>query len=152
MPAWRCAGPPLPCSRPPRASAGSRRRASFRRYTPPSPPIARRPRSPARLPNGLAPPNVTSGRAALDPQHRAGTSPRAHVVSTWGGTMELNQSVTHHYTHGNDTHGMLERAILDALATSGKDLDRLAPADLAPVDEFHIGGRPSTSRPSSRVS
>src|SRR5215213_3944486 len=39
---------------------------------------------------------------------------------------------------------MLERAILDALATSGKDLDRLAPADLAPVDEFHIGGRQAT--------
>ena len=53
--------------------------------------------------------------------------------------MELERSVEHHYTHG-----ALERAILDALAASGRDLDRLAPADLAPVDEFHIGGRQAT--------
>jgi ubiquinone/menaquinone biosynthesis C-methylase UbiE len=38
----------------------------------------------------------------------------------------------------------LERSILDALAAAGKDLDKLTPADLAPVDEFHIGGRPAT--------
>ncbi len=53
-----------------------------------------------------------------------------------GGT---EQRVAQHYTHG-----ALERSILDALAASGKDLDRLAPADLAPVDEFHIGGRQAT--------
>ncbi len=53
--------------------------------------------------------------------------------------MELERAVASHYTHGS-----LERAILDALAASGKDLDRLAPADLAPVDEFHIGGRQAT--------
>jgi ubiquinone/menaquinone biosynthesis C-methylase UbiE len=53
--------------------------------------------------------------------------------------MELERSVAHHYTHGS-----LERAILDALAASGKDPDHLAPADLAPVDEFHIGGRQAT--------
>jgi len=54
--------------------------------------------------------------------------------------MELEQSVAQHYTHGS-----LEGAIFGALATSGKDLDYLAPADLAPVDEFHIGGRQATT-------
>jgi SAM-dependent methyltransferase len=53
--------------------------------------------------------------------------------------MTLEQSVAQHYTLGS-----LERVILDALAASGKDLDRLTPADLAPVDEFHIGGRQAT--------
>ncbi|MHB8885169.1 MAG: class I SAM-dependent methyltransferase [Methylovirgula sp.] len=49
------------------------------------------------------------------------------------------QSVAQHYTHGS-----LERTILAALAASGKDLENLTPADLAPVDEFHIGGREAT--------
>jgi ubiquinone/menaquinone biosynthesis C-methylase UbiE len=53
--------------------------------------------------------------------------------------MALEHSVAQHYTHGS-----LEQAILDALARSGKDPDRLVPADLAPVDEFHIGGRQAT--------
>ena len=53
--------------------------------------------------------------------------------------MDLERSVTRHYTHG-----ALERAILDALAAMGKDPARLTPADLAPVDEFHIGGRQAT--------
>jgi ubiquinone/menaquinone biosynthesis C-methylase UbiE len=38
----------------------------------------------------------------------------------------------------------LEQAVLDALVASGKDIARLAPADLAPVDEFHTGGRQAT--------
>ncbi len=41
-------------------------------------------------------------------------------------------------------HGRLTQAILGALAAAGKDPDRLVPADLAPVDEFHLGGRPAT--------
>ena len=49
------------------------------------------------------------------------------------------QAVAQHYTHG-----ALERAVLDALRATGKDPDRLEPADLAPVDEFHIGGRQAT--------
>jgi SAM-dependent methyltransferase len=53
--------------------------------------------------------------------------------------MESEQSVARHYTHGS-----LEQTILEALAASGKDLDRLTSTDLAPVDEFHIGGRPAT--------
>lgn len=39
----------------------------------------------------------------------------------------------------------VERAILDALAASGKDLDRLVPDDLMPVDEIHVGGRKATA-------
>ena len=53
--------------------------------------------------------------------------------------MSVEQSVAQHYTHGS-----LERTILDALSAAGKDLDRLNPSDLAPVDEFHIGGRQAT--------
>jgi SAM-dependent methyltransferase len=54
--------------------------------------------------------------------------------------MDVEQSVAQHYGHGS-----LERTILDALAALGKGLDRLTPADLAPVDEFHIGGRKATA-------
>jgi len=54
--------------------------------------------------------------------------------------MKLEQSVARHYMHGS-----LEPAIFEALTAAGKDLDRLAPSDLAPVDEFHIGGRQATA-------
>jgi len=47
--------------------------------------------------------------------------------------------VAHHYTHGG-----LEAAIRGALAAMGKDPASLGPHDLAPVDEFHIGGREAT--------
>src|ERR1700730_2249656 len=60
--------------------------------------------------------------------------------------MKLEQSVARHYTHGS-----LEPAILEALTASGKDLDRLAPTDLAPVDEFHIGGRQATADLAAQV-
>lgn len=53
--------------------------------------------------------------------------------------MDLEQTVARHYAHGS-----LEQAILEALAAAGKDVNRLSPADLAPVDEFHVGGRPAT--------
>ena len=53
--------------------------------------------------------------------------------------MELEQAVARHYAHGS-----LEQAILNALVAAGKDLTRLAPKDLAPVDEFHVGGRAAT--------
>ena len=53
--------------------------------------------------------------------------------------MALEQSVARHYTHGS-----LQAAIFGALEASGKDIDRLAPDDLAAVDEFHIGGRQAT--------
>jgi ubiquinone/menaquinone biosynthesis C-methylase UbiE len=35
-------------------------------------------------------------------------------------------------------------AILDALKAAGKDIDRLTPDDLAPIDEFHTRGRMAT--------
>src|SRR6266436_7431039 len=60
--------------------------------------------------------------------------------------MKLEQSVARHYTHGS-----LEPAILEALTAAGKDLDRLVPADLAPVDEFHIGGRQATADLAAQV-
>jgi ubiquinone/menaquinone biosynthesis C-methylase UbiE len=53
--------------------------------------------------------------------------------------MEIEQAVARHYAHGS-----LEEAILNALAAAGKDVNRLSPKDLAPVDEFHIGGRQAT--------
>jgi len=40
----------------------------------------------------------------------------------------------------------LSRAILDALASSGKDLGALTIRDLAPLDQFHGGGLPFTMR------
>ena len=47
--------------------------------------------------------------------------------------------VEQHYTRG-----ALASAILELLAGSGKDLDRLTSDDLAAIDEFHIGGRQAT--------
>jgi SAM-dependent methyltransferase len=47
--------------------------------------------------------------------------------------------VTGHYSRGD-----LLRAILDGLAATGADQTELNPDDLAPVDEFHIGGRQAT--------
>ena len=52
----------------------------------------------------------------------------------------LEQRVAQHYTQGN-----VEQRILAALAAAGKDTDRLTSSDLAPVDEFHIGGREATA-------
>ena len=40
----------------------------------------------------------------------------------------------------------LERAILDALASAGKNLDALTIEDLAPADHFHGGGKKATDR------
>jgi ubiquinone/menaquinone biosynthesis C-methylase UbiE len=51
----------------------------------------------------------------------------------------IERHVAQHYARTD-----LERAILDALVASGKDLDRLTPSDLSPVDEFHTGGRQAT--------
>jgi SAM-dependent methyltransferase len=40
----------------------------------------------------------------------------------------------------------LGQAILDALAAAGKDLDALTVDDLAPLDQFHGGGKAATER------
>lgn len=53
--------------------------------------------------------------------------------------IRVNETVQAHYTRSD-----LGNAILAALEKSGKDLDRLTPEDLAPVDEFHIRGRAAT--------
>jgi len=53
--------------------------------------------------------------------------------------MTIEQTVAQHYSHGS-----LEAAILDGLRLCGKDPNRINPDDLAPADEFHIGGRQAT--------
>jgi len=57
------------------------------------------------------------------------------------------ESVERHYGRGH-----ILDSILRALRQAGKDLDRLAPADLAPVDEFHIRGREATIELAARAS
>src|SRR5262245_17836236 len=52
---------------------------------------------------------------------------------------DLESAVARHYGIGD-----LSTVILRALETAGLDPDRLKPADLAPIDEFHIGGRSAT--------
>src|SRR5262245_31916609 len=52
---------------------------------------------------------------------------------------EHERAIAQHY-HVSD----LTRRILRALTEAGLDADRLRLEDLAPIDEFHIGGRPAT--------
>jgi len=52
---------------------------------------------------------------------------------------QVNESVQAHYTRSD-----LGSVILAALEKVGKDLNRLTPEDLAPIDEFHIRGRAAT--------
>ena len=54
--------------------------------------------------------------------------------------MSVETIVAQHYTSG-----ALEQSIIAALRQAGKDPDRLDPDDLAPVDEFHHGGRAATA-------
>ncbi len=49
------------------------------------------------------------------------------------------EPVAAHYAHQG-----LEQRLLSALVAAGLDIDRLEIADLAPIDEFHIGGRRAT--------
>ncbi|MEJ2379003.1 MAG: methyltransferase domain-containing protein [Pseudolabrys sp.] len=51
------------------------------------------------------------------------------------------QAVADHYGKGG-----LAETILAALQAANKDIDRLTTDDLAPVDEFHTGGRNATAR------
>ncbi|WP_027134872.1 class I SAM-dependent methyltransferase [Geminicoccus roseus] len=53
--------------------------------------------------------------------------------------MDIETEVARHYRHGR-----LEESILEALAASGRAVDRLAPTDLSGADEFHLGWRPAT--------
>ena len=54
--------------------------------------------------------------------------------------MTIERSIAQHYAHGD-----LERAIVGALVAMGKNPEQLTIEDLAPVDEFHIGGRKATT-------
>ena len=56
------------------------------------------------------------------------------------GTVE--QEIARHYGRGD-----LERVVLDGVKAAGHSLEDLRPEDLAPVDEFHIGGRRGHGRP-----
>lgn len=53
--------------------------------------------------------------------------------------MSNDNAVSEHYLHGD-----LVNAIQAALAVLGKTVDSVTVEDLAPVDEFHIGGRLAT--------
>lgn len=61
-------------------------------------------------------------------------------------TDRTEDNVARHYARSD-----LEQAILEALAASGRDIDRLTPDDLAPVDEFHTGGRQATAAFAERL-
>ena len=50
--------------------------------------------------------------------------------------MPTPQDVTNHYTHGD-----LASAIRSGIESLGKKVESITVNDLAPVDEFHIGGR-----------
>jgi hypothetical protein len=50
--------------------------------------------------------------------------------------MPTQQDVSTHYTHGN-----LVAAICGGIESLGKTINSITVDDLAPVDEFHIGGR-----------
>jgi SAM-dependent methyltransferase len=51
----------------------------------------------------------------------------------------VNEAIQTHYTRSD-----LGEVILAALANAGKDVNRLTPEDLAPIDQFHIRGRMAT--------
>lgn len=51
----------------------------------------------------------------------------------------INEAIQTHYTRSD-----LANVILAMLEKAGKDVNRLTPEDLAPVDEFHIRGRAAT--------
>lgn len=52
---------------------------------------------------------------------------------------QVNEAIQTHYTRAD-----LGDAILAALEKAGKDMSRLTPEDLAPIDQFHIRGRTAT--------
>lgn len=54
--------------------------------------------------------------------------------------MTIEQKVAAHYRHGS-----LLTTILDSLAASGKDTEKLSTADLPSIDEFHLGWRGATA-------
>ena len=61
-------------------------------------------------------------------------------------TLSAEAKVAGHYSRGR-----IEDAILQAVARAGKDPASLTAADLAPVDEFHVGGIESTQQLAARM-
>jgi ubiquinone/menaquinone biosynthesis C-methylase UbiE len=53
--------------------------------------------------------------------------------------MNTEDEVGKHYGRGG-----LQRALLEEIEKLGKDRDALTPSDLAPMDEFHLGGLGAT--------
>jgi len=53
--------------------------------------------------------------------------------------MSIDDAVSKHYSHGS-----LLKAIQEAIPKLGKTIESITVEDLAPVDEFHIGGRLAT--------
>ena len=53
--------------------------------------------------------------------------------------MDIEAEIARHYTRSD-----LTGAVLRALRDAGHDLDAITTADLAPVDEFHLGWHPQT--------
>src|SRR5262245_21959900 len=75
---------------------------------------------------------------------RQGPNPRMnheypHELGALMSTSELAGRVTAHYTPAD-----IMRAFDHVLEAWGKDRGRLTPGDLAPVDQFHIGGAHAT--------
>ncbi len=60
--------------------------------------------------------------------------------------MTIDQRIASHYAHGS-----LAQSIRAALVEAGKNPERLQPEDLAPVDEFHVGGRRATADLTARL-
>jgi sarcosine/dimethylglycine N-methyltransferase len=58
----------------------------------------------------------------------------------------IRHAVEHHYGRGE-----ILNSIMQALRDMGKDVTQPAPADLAPVDEFHIRGRDATVELANRA-
>src|ERR687891_2802999 len=66
------------------------------------------------------------------------------ALSLWEGRMrDVSDTTAISDYWGRDGLG---QRILDALAASGKNLDRLSIDDLAPTDQFHGGGKAATVR------
>lgn len=61
-------------------------------------------------------------------------------------TRNLEDAVARHYGVSD-----LAERIFDALAAAGVDPGRLTPEQLAPVDEFHIGGRQATQHALDKI-
>lgn len=60
---------------------------------------------------------------------------------------DIREEIEQHYSRGQ-----ILDSILRALREEGKDLARLKPEDLAPVDEFHVRGREATVELACRAS